>query len=83
MRPRRGPRTSTAAAAIIAAHTPWPTEPSTHRRLRAGWDTTHGVRAACGSMEPDSRKGTSRPVKKPGTPAALNSQGRTVLPESN
>ena len=33
--------------------------------------STHGVKAAWGSMEPDSRIGTSRAMKNPGAPGCL------------
>lgn len=49
---------------------------NTHLRNRTR--TMSGVRNACGSIESDSRIGTSRPVSATGTPRALNSHGSTV-----
>ena len=40
---------------------------------------THGVSAACGSIDSDSRMGTSSAMARPGAPCAVNSQGSTVF----
>ena len=77
--PRSGPSKSMALSAMRAAEIAWPQEPMSQARLRCACAVTQGVSAACGSIEPDSRIGTSSEVKAAGTPAAVKSQGRTVL----
>ena len=79
VRPRARASRSRAATPMSAAATAWPSEPITQMRLRERCVVTHGVNAAWGSIEPASRMGTSRAMKKPGAPAACSSQGRTVL----
>src|SRR5699024_8845110 len=52
--------------------------PVTNTHLRRRTRTTSGVRNACGSIDPDSRIGTSSPTSAAGTPSTWNTHGSTV-----
>ncbi|WP_202817127.1 hypothetical protein [Serinicoccus sp. CUA-874] len=73
------PSSSRAAPAIATVARAWPPAPTIQTRVRRRCATTHGVRAACGSMDPDSRIGTSSPTSAAGAPTTASSQGSTVL----
>jgi len=47
--------------------------------LRMGRPRTAAAMKSWGSREPDSRRGTRSPAKKPGAPSVLSSQTRVVL----
>lgn len=47
--------------------------------MRERFDVTHGLRANCGSIDPDSRIGTSSDVIHAGTPVDWNSHVSTVF----
>ena len=79
MTPSRAPSKSMALSAMSAAEAAWPHEPMSQARLRFACAVTQGVSAACGSIEPDSRIGTSSEVNAGGTPAAVNNHGSTVF----
>ena len=64
--------------AIAATAMACPAAPITHTHVRRGWRSTHGVSAACGNIEPDSRTGTSNPTAHAGAPSATSSQVSTV-----
>ena len=73
------PSSNSALSAMPAEASAWPHEPINQTRLRELCDVTHGLKNACGSIEPDSRIGTRNDVNAAGTPAALNSHGSTVF----
>ena len=70
-------RATTAAIAAVAIVIP--TWPAAQMTLRRGARRTNGTSSACGSSDPDSRTGTSRPTSTAGAPSAANSQASTVL----
>lgn len=72
------PSASAAVPAMKATAAAWIRAPATNTHLRCVARRTIRVRRACGSIEPDSRIGTSTPVSEAGTPRTANSQGRTV-----
>ena len=76
--PAAVPCPSAAIAAITATDTACTAAPVTKTHFRRRTRTTSGVRNACGSIDPDSRIGTSRPTKAAGTPRTWNSHGSTV-----
>ena len=67
------------ARPISAAATACPNAPAIQTVVRRDRDFTHGVSAACGSIEPDSRTGTSMAMKKPGAPAECSNHGNNVF----
>ena len=73
------PSRSNALSAMSPAAMAWPHEPMSHTRLRERFEVTHGLKNACGSIEPDSRMGTRNEVITAGTPAAPKSHGSTVF----
>jgi hypothetical protein len=77
--PAATPEAVAATSAIAAVASAWPAAPVTQIHLRSRWRSTHGARAACGSIEPDSRIGTSRAISEDGAPRETSSQARTVL----
>ena len=73
------PSRAAAASAITSAITPCVMEPATHTDFRCARRFTHGVSAACGNIDSDSRMGTSNAMARPGAPCAVNSHGNTVF----
>jgi len=76
--PATRPSPSAAVPAITPAEAACTRAPEMNTHLRNRTRTMSGVRNACGSIESDSRIGTSRPVSATGTPRALNIHGSTV-----
>src|SRR5690606_28953620 len=67
------------AVAEIAATAPdWTRAPATRTHLRRGAPITSGDRNTWGNIDPDSRIGTSRPIRAVGAPSVTRSQGSTV-----
>ena len=58
---------------------PWVTDPATHTDLRWARRFTQGVSAAWGSIDRDSRMGTSSAIARPGAPCDVSSHGSTVF----
>src|SRR5690625_3105200 len=76
--PAARPRPTAAVSAIAPTATACTTAPATNTRERRRTRSTTGVSSAWGSIEPDSRMGTSSPVNPAGTPRVWKSQGSTV-----
>src|SRR5680860_114690 len=58
--------------------TAWPRLPRVQNHLRTGLRRTQAAITICGTMEPDSRIGTSQATKA-GAPTALINQASTVF----
>src|SRR5699024_8885838 len=76
--PASRPSASAAINAIAPTAAAWTRAPAMNTHLRYRTRNTNGVRNTWGSIEPDSRMGTNKPVSAWGTPRVANSHGNTV-----
>jgi hypothetical protein len=77
--PATAPVVVAARTAMATTVMAWPTAPATQTHLRTGRLRTQGTRAAWGSIEPDSRTGTSIAAAAAGAPTVASSQASTVF----